>query len=127
MKRVVFIQGRTVEIQIVIHWTRSIDVQMKSLGSQQLPEVFKGLKFIHLLNGYYKSHTKVSALFTFTYLFLIIHICGGGYLHECSVCRSQRKASDSLELEFQAVVSYLTWVLSATQGSILATKLLYTS
>ena len=64
------IQGRTVETQTVILWTRSTDAQMKSLGFQQLPgEVCKGLKFFPFLKTYYKSHTEVSDLFTFTYLF----------------------------------------------------------
>jgi hypothetical protein len=33
------------------------------------------------------------------------------HAQKCSVCRSQKKELDILELELQVVVSYLTWVL----------------
>jgi hypothetical protein len=33
------------------------------------------------------------------------------YLCVCDTCKSQNKVSDSMNLEFPAVVSYSTWVL----------------
>lgn len=64
----------------------------------------------------YKQHLLSGPLFKHV-LFIRTCVFACRYVHECSDCRSQKKASDFLKLEVQAMMSCPVWVPGAKRGS----------
>lgn len=64
-------------------------------------------------------YTKI-AYFVRNYL-LCTCVCLGICAHVCRYLGGWKKVSDSLELEFQVVISYLMWVLAAGHRSSVRT------